>query len=446
MVSGEPNRFVVRSKCGRAWHIGSQDEVDWINDGTSVGKAITAAIPAVFEAYATVDLPVNWEEAQADHDAAVVEVLRERSDQQPWWLGYLDTGADDVVFSDAPMVTVYQSWRYVLVQAGPEQALSWRHSDTGTFWKGALPNLMFPADRSWLASTLWDDDWMCIGGPAALIDSCLAHPVLRSRARRVETGDESHPRASPGGRVDTEEPFIVNLADAPASGHRRRATILDFETGRHPFADTGVNVQIMQPGQPNCRYHCEPVQEDFLVLHGECIAIIDGEERLLRHWDFLHCPAGTEHVLVGVGAGPCAVLMIGSRREEAAHYPVDAVAARYDASVAQATDDPGEAYADWRQQAPREPVPNPWPLVGRTADSLYWGAWIDNRSPSLPLYGIVVDPTPDADGNIEVMFDNGGLRRLDPEHGSLIDPAIVKADNPDVYERMLVYIGNYIGR
>lgn len=181
VVFGEPDRSVVRTKDGCAWHIGSQDAVDWINDGTSVGKAITAAIPAVFEAYATVELPVNWEEAQARHDAAVVEVLRERSDQQPWWLGYLDAGADDVVFSDAPMVTVYQGWRYVLVQAGPEQALSWRHSDTGTFLKGALPNLMFPADRSWLVSTLWDDDWICIGGPATLIDGLLAHPVLQSR-------------------------------------------------------------------------------------------------------------------------------------------------------------------------------------------------------------------------------------------------------------------------
>jgi hypothetical protein len=57
--------------------------------------------------------------------------------------------------------------------------------------------------------------------------------------------------------------------------------------------------------------------------------------------------------------------------------------------------------------------------AGRATDSLYWGAWIDNRSPS----GIVVDPTPDADGKIEVMFDDGGLRRFDPERGSLIDPA-----------------------
>jgi uncharacterized cupin superfamily protein len=305
---------------------------------------------------------------------------------------------------------------------------------------------MFPADRSWLVSTLWDDDWMCIGGPAGLINGFLAHPVLRSQARRVGTDDQSHPSSSLGGPVIMDEPFVVNLADAPASGHLRRATILDFEAGRDPFPDTGVKVQIMQPGQPNCRYHREPVQEDFLVLHGECIAIIDGKERLLRRWDFLHCPAGTEHVFVGAGDGPCAVLMIGSRREDAAHYPVNAVAAKYDASVAQATDDPGEAYADWRQEAPMWTVPNPWPLVGRTTDSLYWGAWIDNRGPGLPLYGIVVDPTPDADGKIEVMFDDGGLRRFDPECGSLIDPAIVKADDPDVYERMLVYIGNYIGR
>ena len=243
-----------------------------------------------------------------------------------------------------------------------------------------------------------------------------------------------------------DQPFIVNLADAPASGHPRRATILDLEEGRDPFPDTGVNVQIMQPGQPNCRYHCEPVQEDFLVLHGECVAIVDGEERLLRRWDFLHCPAGTEHAFVGAGDGPSAVLMMGSRREDAAHYPVNAIAAKYDASVAQATDDPREAYADWRQEAPVWPVPNPWPLVGRTTDSLYWGAWIDNRSPSLPPYGIVVDPRPDADGKIEVMFDDGGLRRFDPEYGSMIDPAIIKARDPDVYERMLVYIGNYIGR
>lgn len=243
-----------------------------------------------------------------------------------------------------------------------------------------------------------------------------------------------------------DELFIVNLADAPASGHPRRATIIDFEEGRDPFPDTGVNVQVMQPGQPNCRYHSEPVQEDFLVLQGECIAIVDGEERPLRQWDFLHCPEGVEHVFVGAGDGPSAVLMIGSRRKDEAHYPVNAVAAQYDASVAEPTDDPREAYADWRADAPLGPVGNPWRSLQHTTDPYYWGAWIDTGDSNSPRYGIVVDPTRHADGTIEVLFDDYQLRRFDPTQGSPVDCARIKAEDPEVYARMLTYIGNYIGR
>jgi uncharacterized cupin superfamily protein len=158
-----------------------------------------------------------------------------------------------------------------------------------------------------------------------------------------------------------DKPFIVPVGAARALSHSRRATMIDFEPDDAPWPDLGVNIQVMQPGQPNCRYHSEPVQEDFLVLHGECVVILDGEERSLQQWDFLHCPAGTEHVFVGAGDGPCAVLMIGSRRRDEAHYPVNAVAAKYGASVEKATDDPAEAYADWRRE-PRRPAPNPWPL------------------------------------------------------------------------------------
>jgi uncharacterized cupin superfamily protein len=150
------------------------------------------------------------------------------------------------------------------------------------------------------------------------------------------------------------------LAQAPARAHPRRATVIELEPEGVRWPDTGVNVQMLEPGQPNCRYHSEPVQEDFLVLHGECIAIVDGEERRLRQWDFLHCPAGTDHVFVGAGEGPCAILMIGSRREDAARYVPNPIAARYDASVQEATDDPAEAYADWRREPWRETA-NPWP-------------------------------------------------------------------------------------
>jgi hypothetical protein len=170
--------------------------VSWIQDGTAVTKAITSAIPPVFDAYATVELPATWREEQDRHDAAVIELLTRRTVSQPWWLGYLDTGAVDVVFADAPRTTLYADWKYVLVEAGPQQAASWRASDAGTFWKAGLPDLMFPGDRSWLVSTLWDDDWTCIGGRVALVEALLVDPELGPRATRVSLGDKD---ATPSG-------------------------------------------------------------------------------------------------------------------------------------------------------------------------------------------------------------------------------------------------------
>lgn len=177
------------------WPVGTDAEVAWIATGTSMGRAITAAIPPVFAAYATVVLPEGGD-GQDRHDKAVLALLSEQSADKPWWLGYLDTGADDIVFPDAPKVTLYSGWHYVLVGAGPQQAATWRRWGDWSFWKGALPNLMFPADRSWLVSTLWDDEWTCIGGPASLVDSFLSHPDLQ--ARPVDLGQDA---TTPGHRA-----------------------------------------------------------------------------------------------------------------------------------------------------------------------------------------------------------------------------------------------------
>jgi len=142
--------------------------------------------------------------------------------------------------------------------------------------------------------------------------------------------------------------FVVNVADAPALRHDLAGAFVPFESREQRFPDFGINIHVLRPGEPNAKYHAESVQEDFLVLSGECLAIVEGEERRLRAWDFLHCPAGTAHVLVGAGDGPCAVLMVGARREGATvHYPVSELAARHGASVPEATDDPRQAYADW---------------------------------------------------------------------------------------------------
>jgi hypothetical protein len=123
-------------------------------------------------------------------------VLAEHTTARPWWLGYLNTGAADVIFYDVPPATLYAGWEYVLIAAGPEQAGVWR-ADFDR-WKGVLPDLMFPADRSWLVSTLWDDDWTSIGGPRALVDAFLAHPDLRHRVRDV---DPSAKDATPSGHT-----------------------------------------------------------------------------------------------------------------------------------------------------------------------------------------------------------------------------------------------------
>jgi hypothetical protein len=180
----------TRDKDGASWRIGTDADVAWIAGNTPTGLAITSAIPPVFEVYATVELPERDQE-QDEHDRVVLSLLSEWSPGQPWWLGYLDTGTNDVVFSDASMVTLYAGWHYVLVEAGPEQAATWRQDGGWSFSKGALPDLMFPADRSWLLSTLWDDDWTCIGGPAELVNKFLRRPGLR--ARQVSLDEDATP-------------------------------------------------------------------------------------------------------------------------------------------------------------------------------------------------------------------------------------------------------------
>src|SRR5215469_7902372 len=118
--------MVTRSRDGSTWRIGTDAEVAWIVAGTSRTRTITAAIPAVFEAYATVAVAYGRE--RDVHDRALLTLLREQPPDQRWWLGYLDTGVDDIVFPDAPKVTLYARWHYVLVEAGPEQAAAWRSS------------------------------------------------------------------------------------------------------------------------------------------------------------------------------------------------------------------------------------------------------------------------------------------------------------------------------
>jgi uncharacterized cupin superfamily protein len=156
------------------------------------------------------------------------------------------------------------------------------------------------------------------------------------------------------------KPSIVNVADAPAMQHEVAGVSIRL-IDEQDVTEIGVNIRVLQPGQPNGKYHAENVQEDFLVLAGEVLAILDGEERTLRAWDFVHCPPGVAHVFVGAGDGPSAVLMLGARSDGKEYrYPVSELAARFGASTPAETADPREAYADWKPEF--RPVDIAWPL------------------------------------------------------------------------------------
>lgn len=111
------------------------------------------------------------------------------------------------------------------------------------------------------------------------------------------------------------------------------------------FPALGFNIGVLEPGQASCMYHGEDAQEDFLVLAGECLLLIEGEERRLTAWDFVHCPAWTEHVFVGAGDGPCTLLAVGTRGAEGVVYPASGLAQRHGAGVSGTTEDPDAAYA-----------------------------------------------------------------------------------------------------
>jgi uncharacterized cupin superfamily protein len=111
----------------------------------------------------------------------------------------------------------------------------------------------------------------------------------------------------------------------------------------------GVNLFVLGPGEPMSMYHWEADQEDFLVLSGEALLIVEDEERPLRQWDFFHCPPNVPHTIVGAGSGPAAILAIGAREHQDGPdwggYPYSEVAMKHDAASPEATNDPNVAYA-----------------------------------------------------------------------------------------------------
>jgi uncharacterized cupin superfamily protein len=150
--------------------------------------------------------------------------------------------------------------------------------------------------------------------------------------------------------------FVVNVRDAAWVTNESLGHACVFEGDAAPFAEVGFTLGVLYPGRPGGLYHRESNQEDFLVLAGECLLLIEGEERPLKAWDFVHCPAGTEHGFVGAGDGPCLIFMTGGRGgEKSIVYPRSEVALRHHAGAENETSSPAEAYAQFSKWLPGRP-------------------------------------------------------------------------------------------
>lgn len=173
---------------------------------------------------------------------------------------------------------------------------------------------------------------------------------------------EAQINETPEGRVPVDDGwFILNLAQMAWQAISGFGVALGFDGPAHDPGEPGigVHVHVLQPGEANGYYHAEAAQEGFLVLSGECIALVEGQERQMGQWDYLHCPPETEHITVGAGDQPCAILMFGSADpNRKVEWIANEIAAKHDVSVGQTTSCGSEVYG--AIEIVRSPAPAPF--------------------------------------------------------------------------------------
>ncbi|MDQ2968859.1 MAG: cupin domain-containing protein [Actinomycetota bacterium] len=153
--------------------------------------------------------------------------------------------------------------------------------------------------------------------------------------------------------------FVLNAREARWFHAEGRSAICQFEgafEGEQDFLQLGINLSLLRPGEAMAMYHWEADQEDFLVLAGDALLIIEGGERPLRQWDFVHCPPETKHTIIGAGDAPCLILAVGAREHSTGPawggYTVDKAALRHGAGVEEETTEPKQAYAPFTKREP----------------------------------------------------------------------------------------------
>jgi uncharacterized cupin superfamily protein len=155
--------------------------------------------------------------------------------------------------------------------------------------------------------------------------------------------------------------FVMNAREArwferPGEMRSLPLTGADEYEAETFFPMLGMAIRVLNPGHPSTTYHWETEQEDFLVLHGEAVLIVEGQERPVKQWDFVHCPPQTRHAFVGAGDSPCVLLCASSRQFQKdgpwGFYCADETAARYNAGSPEDTQDDDLAYARFPPSRP----------------------------------------------------------------------------------------------
>jgi uncharacterized cupin superfamily protein len=172
----------------------------------------------------------------------------------------------------------------------------------------------------------------------------------------IEQTDEGAVVVSPGW-------FVLNAADMAWMRDESGGggEWMDFGSPEGEYEQYGMGVHVLHPGQANGLYHSESVQEDFLVLSGECLLLVEEHERRLKAWDYIHFAPGTRHICIGAGDGPCAILMVGARGPgKTLHYPATELAQRHGVAAPEDTTDPRQAYRNMPRDFRR--VRATWPV------------------------------------------------------------------------------------
>jgi uncharacterized cupin superfamily protein len=177
----------------------------------------------------------------------------------------------------------------------------------------------------------------------------------------VSAPEASIEQTAEGAMVVSPGWFVLNMADCAWTRDDKGGEWSTYGEPDGEFQQYGIGIHVLHPGQVNGLYHSESVQEDFLVLSGECLLLIEEQERHLRAWDFVHFAPGTRHICIGAGDGPCAILMVGARGPgKMLHYPVTELAQKHGVAAPEETDDPRQAYREVPRNFQR--VKAPWPV------------------------------------------------------------------------------------